>query len=366
MNQYDVIVVGAGPAGSTTAAYAAGNDLDVLLLDKKKEIGNPVQCGEFLPSAEEMKRIMPKENNHEELFALDEGLISKRTDRIKIYSPKLKVYDLKFDGFSVERKYFDKFLAGKAVKNGAELKTDTIVTSLNGNKVVTKSGEEFIGKVIVGADGYRSKIAEMAGFEIPDTLYRCMLCEIPGDFEPTVEMYFGTIAPGGYAWIIPKKDSANIGLGVQNRGIHPLKELLIKFLKSKNIETKPRFWSAGYVPVSGPIPQTVKGNVLVVGDAAGQVMATNGGGIPISMICGRIAGNIIGQHFQTGQSLETYETEWRKSVGRELEISLKTKRMADIFFKKDWALEIAMSMMGEKRMDRAIKCKPVFFGGKKD
>jgi digeranylgeranylglycerophospholipid reductase len=84
MDKYDVVVVGAGPAGSTTALYAAKNDLEVLILEKKKEIGYPVQCGEFLPSADEMKRIMPNVNNQEELFSLDDSLISKRTRRATI------------------------------------------------------------------------------------------------------------------------------------------------------------------------------------------------------------------------------------------------------------------------------------------
>jgi digeranylgeranylglycerophospholipid reductase len=273
----------------------------------------------------------------------------------------MKSYDFKFDGFSVERREFDKYLADKAVGEGAELKTNVKVTNFDGNKIVTRSGEEFTGKVIVGADGYRSRIAEMAGFKVPGTLYRCILCEMPGDFEPTVEMYFGSVAPGGYAWVIPKADSANIGLGIRNKGDFSLKALFKRFLESKRLKTKPRFWSAGYVPVSGPIPQTVKNNVLVVGDAAGQVMATNGGGIPISMICGRIAGNVIGQHFRIGQPLEKYETEWRQSVGKELAVSLRTKKLADVFFKNDRALGIAMSLIGEKRMNRAIKCKPVFF-----
>ena len=72
--------------------------------------------------------------------------------------------------FSVERKYFDRYLADKAVKNGAELRTNTMVKNLKGHTVITKSGEKFTGKVIVGADGYRSRIAELAGFEIPSSL----------------------------------------------------------------------------------------------------------------------------------------------------------------------------------------------------
>ncbi|MDP6155204.1 MAG: NAD(P)/FAD-dependent oxidoreductase [Candidatus Thermoplasmatota archaeon] len=361
MDRYDVIVIGAGPAGSTTAYYAAKNKLNVLILEKKKEIGYPVQCGEFLPTVDEIREILPKVNNLGELFAIKEKLISKRTTSIKIFSSKRKCYELKFNGFSVERREFDKYLVEKAVKMGAELRTDVKVTGIDGHRVITNGGD-FISKVIVGADGPFSKVAGWMGLRGPKKLSPCILCEIPGDFEPTVEMYFGSVAPGGYAWVIPKATGANIGLGVQKKSKVPLKSLLLKFLKSIDINAKPRFWSAGHVPVSGPIPQTVKGNVIVVGDAAGHVMATNGGGIPIAMICGRIAGNVIGRHINSESPLEDYETEWRQAVGRELKTALMTKRLADLSFKSDWTLDLAMRIMGTKRMDLSIKCKPIFGG----
>lgn len=66
-----MLIVGAGPAGSTTARYCAGKDLDVLLIDRRNEIGYPVQCGEFLPDAKEMYSMFPKTMDLEELFRLE-------------------------------------------------------------------------------------------------------------------------------------------------------------------------------------------------------------------------------------------------------------------------------------------------------
>ncbi len=359
MNEYDVVIVGAGPAGSTTAYYASKAGANVLLLDKRKEIGHPVQCGEFIPAVDELKEMMPETAALNELFNLEAGLISKRTEAIRIFSPKKKTYEIKFNGYTVERREFDKYLVEKAVKEGAELRTGTTVTGFNGKKLLSKDGE-FKGKVVVGADGPLSRVGRWAGLQGPRRLSRCVLCELPGEFPPVVEMYFGSAAPGGYAWIIPKAHGANIGLGVQNWYKKPLKPLLLKFLGSKGLNKEPKFFSAGHVPVSGPVPRTVKGNVLVVGDAAGHVMATNGGGIPIAMICGRIAGNVIGEHLTTQVPLERYETEWRKAVGKELGIALRTKKLADMAFRWDRMLEMSMSMMGARRMSRAMKCRPIF------
>lgn len=355
---YDVVIVGAGPAGSTTARFASLQGLNVLLLDRKNEIGHPVQCGEFLPSLKEMKEIAPRSDNMEELFELEDQ-ISKRTRSIRFFTPKKKCYELEFDGFSVERRSFDKYLVEKAVAEGTELRTGIKVTGIKGSEVLTDDGV-FSAKVIVGADGPSSKVAGWSGLESPSRLSRCVLCEIPGDFPATVDMHFGSTTPGGYAWVIPKKGSANIGLGVQGKSKKPLKSLLLDFLKANEIEGEPNFWSAGFVPVSGPVSKTVKGNVLLVGDAAGHVMATNGGGIPIAMICGRIAGNIIAAHLKNNVPLAIYEEEWRRVIGKELETALKTKKMVDMLGWRDFSLEIAMKFMGRKRMNKAVKCKPIF------
>jgi digeranylgeranylglycerophospholipid reductase len=161
MEEFDVVVVGAGPAGSTTALYAAKAGLNVLLLDKRKEIGVPVQCGEFIPSQKELANIMPGVAALEELFSLDD-FISKRTSSIRIYSPRNKAYEFEFEGFSVERRVFDKHLVENAVTAGAELRTSSKVTGLEGN-VVTTTKKKHSAKIIVGADGplSRDQVFEM-------------------------------------------------------------------------------------------------------------------------------------------------------------------------------------------------------------
>ena len=117
-------------------------------------------------------------------------------------------------------------------------------------------------------------------------------------------MYFGNVAPGGYAWVIPKKEGANVGLGYSKRYARgELRLLLGEFLKLRPMEAGKL--NGKMVPMSGPIPSTVKGNALVVGDAAGQVMAVNGGGIPIAMICGRIAGQVAADRIQGGSELSS-------------------------------------------------------------
>ena len=177
--------------------------------------------------------------------------------------------------------------------------------------------------------------------------------------QSKVEMFFGSIAPGGYAWVIPKKNSANVGLGIQKTSDINLRNMLNKFLKLRKLKDIHTL-STGFVPISGPIPQTVKNNVIIVGDAAGQVMASNGGGIPISIICGRLAGNVISEHIKNNVLLEQYEKQWRNAVGPELKNALKSKKMFDKVFKRNFTLEFVMKIMDSKRMERAIKCKPIF------
>ncbi len=362
MIKYDVVVVGAGPAGSTAARFSALNGAKTLLIEKKKDIGIPVQCGEFLPALPELEKMLTKVKALDELFNLNKHLIARNTEKVRIITPKMKQYDLDFKGLVIERRLFDKHLVVEAVKEGAEVLIGTkVIGSKNGN--ITTNKGVIKTKVIIAADGPHSGVARWVGLKPPSELLPCLEYEVPGDFGPIVEMYFGNIAPGGYAWVIPKEETANIGLGVQKKLTNiPLKKLLERFiLQVCKKPIKPLFITGGLVPSGGPIPQTVKNNVLVVGDAAGHIMATNGGGIPIAMVCGRIAGRIAAEHVNSGRSLYDYETEWHNAVGTELKNAVQTKKLADLVFGHDRTLEFVMKIMGLRMMDRAVKCKPLLF-----
>lgn len=117
----------------------------------------------------------------------------------------------------------------------------------------------------------------------------------------------------------------------------------------------------GFVPISGPVRSTVNGNVLLVGDAAGFTMATNGGGIPTAMIGGRIAGKAVKQHLLYGTPLSDYERECRSVLYKPLKHATRTRRMGDIVFPHDRAVNWTMAVIGIAGLERAIRCKPVFY-----
>lgn len=278
------------------------------------------------------------------------------TDIIRILSPKDRCFEIPFHGFTVNRAAMDQAIAAEAVEEGAKLKTSTTALDVQGNKVVTSAGI-FEGKVIVGADGPLSRVARSVGLQWPAS-EPAMSATVRGSFSNTTDMYFGDLAPGGYAWVIPKGEIANVGIGVWPEYKGSLNTLFDAFLRRMKLPGVRG--TGGYVPIKGPPPSTVKGNVILVGDAAGHVMATNGGGINTGMICGRVAGEAVFEHLTTGLPLSEYEVRWRALVGKALERGRKIRKLSDRFFGNERRLELAMRFLGPKRMARAIRCKRLF------
>lgn len=354
-SRVDVLIVGAGPAGSTTARYCACKDLDVLVIDRRKEIGYPVQCGELLPHTEEMYSIFPKGLELEELFSVDPSLVEGESEHVDLVSPGGRSYRVEFRSHILDRRAFDKHLAKLASEAGARVETETSFLRIEDGVVVTSNGR-LRPRVLVGADGPNSRVARQSGLENPRWRYPAITCQALGKFEPDVKMFFGRVAPGGYGWIIPKRDGANVGLGF-NPELVDLKpsELFRRFVADHSIEYSNL--TMGIIPMSGPVSSTVRGNTLLVGDAAGHVMATNGGGIPTAMMAGRVAGRTIMDHLRDGVPLSSYETRWRSFMEKPLRNSLRTRWWADLVLPYDWLLGLTMAFLGRRGLDRAIRCK---------
>src|SRR6266571_3382917 len=343
---YDVITVGSGPAGATAARYAARRGLKVLLVDKRKEIGVPVQCGEYVAHNEEVRAIFPTVTNLDDLMEVPYRVREIDTPVIRIWSPNGRRYDIPFKGFTVRRDRMDQGIAAQAVHEGAELMTETTVHRVRGEDVETNHGT-FHAKVVIGSDGPRSTVAKSVGLEWPVSA-PAMSATADGEFSDATDMFFGNLAPGGYAWIIPKAGCANVGLGTWERFRGNLRELFDKFVADRRLE--PGKATGGFVPVLGPPPRTVKDNVMLVGDAAGMVMATNGGGNNVAMIAGRYAGLTAADHLLDGTPLDAYETRWRTAVGGPLAEGVRIKRFADRFFGSDRLLDAAMILLGRLGM----------------
>lgn len=356
---YDVIVVGAGPAGSGAAQYAAAGGAKVLLIERKERIGEPVACGEFMPDVEEMRAILPLADELDTIFDVPSEYILREMDLFRIHSQTGKFWDIPFKGYTTDRRFFDKYLAERAKTAGAEIMTSTHAMSVNGTEVVTNNGT-FRAKVIIGADGPVSRVAAAHGLPKNKYMYPAVTSQATGEFEPVMHMFFGGLAPGAYAWILPKKEGANVGVGADPRHAgQKVTEYFKTFVAQQNLQVTGRPIGK-YVPSQGPVSKTYTDTAMIVGDAAGHVIAVNGGGIPIAMVCGRLAGKVAAENVANGTPLAKYEEEWRKQVYKPLHTAVKTNHLAQFFFKGPKRLAFAMNVLGARRMGNILRCRSPF------
>ena len=170
------------------------------------------------------------------------------------------------------------------------------------------------------------------------------------------------MAPGGYAWVFPKESGSNIGVGIQRKmsGGRSLNEFAEDFIS--RYEGEVTFKGAGSLPMSGTIKSFVKGNYLLVGDSAGMVLPSNGAGITIAMIGGRIAGQTISEHINNGKSLEYYQEVWMKQMGKVMRNSKRSFKLGSLIFRlPDWALNLAFNRLTKSLIWRAVTCRRVFW-----
>jgi len=333
--RYDVVVVGAGPAGSLAAWTAAQLGLSVLLLEKRQEIGSPVRCAEgvghelLIPFIEPDPRWIAATVDKAEITAIAGGV----RETLRAEGGR---------GYILERRVFDRVLAEEAVAAGAQVAVKTAATGLLQEEGVVRGvivrgpqgSAEIEARVVIAADGVESQVGRWAGLETTLPLRDAMVCAqylLAGiDIDPTCCSYFISeeIAPGGYAWIFPKGEGrANVGLGVQaDRAAE--QESALTYLH-RFIESQPRLARgspvtlvSGGVPVALPPRRLVTDGLLLVGDAARQVDPLTGGGITNAMTAGRLAAEVAAAAIAAGDvsaaALAEYERRWAAGLGRKM------------------------------------------------
>jgi len=358
--KYDVLVVGAGPAGSTAARYAAMGGAKVLMIEKRQEIGSPVRCGEGIAKPW-LDRIG---------IEPDPEWIANEIDGARIISPS--GYTLEVDesragdesGYVIYRDLFDKALARMAAKEGVDimLKTSALGVLKDGEQVVGVKakymGEEFkiYADVIIGADGFESQVGRWAGINTVvkpkdiDSAFQYTLVGV--DVDPRFnEFYIGSIAPGGYIWVFPKgEDVANVGIGVllskiKERGT--TRRLLDEFIASRPGLAKGRSIQnvSGAVSVSLPLDRTVLPGLMLVGDAARMIDPITGGGVYNGCIAGMIAGEVAGKAVKAGDFSEDFLMEYDRRWRDEMEERLY----------RNWMVKEKFSTLSDDDLDRIIK-----------
>ena len=359
---YDIIVVGAGPAGSTAGRFAAAAGASVLVLEKDRDVGYPVRCGEAVSHEGLIQFIEP-----------DPRWIAATVTRFRMISPSGKVVHPKLEGtgYVLERRIFDYEIAKLAASSGAEIVTKAYVYDLlrdaEGNAVGVKAllkdrPVEIRARVVIGADGVESRVGRWAGMEtachIRD-MESCAQMTIGGiDVDQdTLEFVFGdAVSPGGYLWVFPKgKKTANVGIGIsvekakRRPALLYLQEFVAKRYPSASILTQ----IAGGVPCARTCDTIVRNRVMIVGDAAHQVNPISGGGIISGMIGGMMAGEIAAQAVKSGDFslLGEYQSRWHKRLGWRHEIFYNIKEVAGSFSDEtlDRIADAVLAVPPEKR-----------------
>ena len=356
-SNHDVIIIGGGPAGSTVARYAAEGGADVLVIDGRDPIGTPLQCGELVPSNDEMRRLCPDVPDMDDLFQTPKEAISRISTKMHVVPPSGKPLKYDFEGLVLNRVAHDEALVELAKKAGAKYLVNHHVKSVEGNTVLLRNGEKKSAKIIVGAGGHNDPLRRdywnEKSLKIP---VKFVLME--GDYGEAVELHFGSMAPGGYAWMFPKSAGANIGLGIQrsfSKG-KTMNQYADDFIDQYDGNIS--FRGAGSLPMSGTIKTFVKDNYMLVGDAAGMVLPSNGAGITIAMVGGRIAGQVIAEHLQDGTPLAEYESRWKKQMGKVMRNSKRSFRFGSLLFRlPDWMLNMLFNPLTKGIIWRAVTCR---------
>jgi geranylgeranyl reductase family protein len=337
--RYDVIVAGAGPAGSTAAREAAARGLSVLMVDRA-EFPRDKPCGGGVNMR--TARLLP--------FDLD-PVIERTIHGLRVDVKLSPGYIRRSEQpltYMTQRRRLDTFLAEQAVWSGVTFLERVAVREVERDATgvtVRGSGQTFRGRALVVADGANGPSARLAGVETARDLGIALEGNIAltPDSAPHWVDVFGVevgSCPGGYGWLFPKGDHVNVGVGGR-RSIGPmLRQRLDQLTRFYGFDPADLGGVRGHpLPMRSPGSRIADGNVLLVGDAAGFVDILTGEGIYAAVKSGQIAARHL-ERYIAGRApdLGPYEAE----VDREIESDLRVSRQLHDVFHLSPALAAAL------------------------
>ncbi|MBW8005035.1 MAG: NAD(P)/FAD-dependent oxidoreductase [candidate division NC10 bacterium] len=345
---HDVIVVGAGPAGSQAAASLAQRGYAVLVLEEHPQIGVPTTCSGLI-GAEAFDR-----------FDLPRASVIRGFDSATFFSPKgssATVGAGRVMAYVVRRCEFDQTMGQRACAFGADYRLRVRCVGLEYGSdhvkvAVVQRGPEgdetpmtLRARAVVLATGARYGLFPSLGVERPSTFLQAAQAEVGMEGVDRVEVYLGReVAPGSFAWAIPAGPLVRVGVCNGAGAIHFLR----RFLEHPSIAFRIR-QPAGQIkrkaiPISN-VSRSFLDRILLVGDAAGQVKVTTGGGISYGILCGDVAATTLDRAFCLGdlseRSLGEYERRWRQEIGVELRVGSFFRRVG--------------GMLSDEQIDRLIR-----------
>jgi len=357
--KYDVIVVGAGPAGSTAAKFLCEKGLKVLLIDKSK-FPRDKSCGGGIAIRVIKKFSYIEENGLIDSYSYGGFAYFSYTENKVTLQRNEPIYA------AIIRKDFDYGLVKLAIKSGTTFIDRKMVKDVKIFKdramIILDDGTEFESEIIIGADGVWSIVAKKTGLgQHGKKVGMCLFKEYPMNSKLLDEFFtekrFGIMhhrvqGINGFGWVIPKKEHLNIGIGEIKSLIKPskekinLKEIYNKYIddlkKNKLIPQKLQIGKVkGAVVPAYPLKKTYSDRIILCGDAAGLVNPSTGAGIEYAMISGKIAAEVVYEALKIGNKnanfLSKFQKIWKKDFGKDIKFFLRIQ--------KRW----------EKRTNRIIK-----------
>ncbi|TFG31896.1 NAD(P)/FAD-dependent oxidoreductase [Candidatus Thorarchaeota archaeon] len=348
--KHDAIVIGAGPAGLLAANEIAKRGYSVKVLEEHERVGEPDHCAGLL-STSGLKRLG---------IHLPQDVIQNTVAGARIYSPaghSILIERGKREANVVDRKKFDSWLASRAIDSGAIVTTQTKVKGFVRNQdriqSVSVDNEEQYARAFVIAEGSRCRLS--GSIELPvvqrASKYPAFQYEVSGvDIEENmVEMFYGKrIAPGFFAWIIPLGENrARIGLAARSKSKIRLDALIHNHsiiserMKGARIDRS----LGGIVLVGMPISKMTIENVVAVGDTAGIVKATTGGGVILGGMTARVAGKIVAEALSADESIAKSLSHYNKKCKAMVFNELRMMHLA----------QIALTSLDDKGLDSVVK-----------
>jgi len=345
---YDIVIVGAGPAGSTAAKILAEQGLSVILIDKEK-FPRTKPCGGGLP-LRTLKRFP---------YIEDIDVIESYSYGGYLYPPSLS-YNIKIQKQDpviamILRKKFDNALVKLAIDQGVIFQDGKSVTDLkithDKAQITLDDGKKIQTNLVIGADGCLSIVAKKARLATRNKFTGISVVEEFSLKMDTMDQFYTDKrlchihskihGISGYGWVFPKGHHVNIGLvkyrpnGNMVKEKKNIREMFNEYLFllkktdiiPKNIEsTKLR---GGILPVK-PLEKTYANRIILCGDAAGFINPVSGEGIYYALASGEIAARVASESIKTNdnseQFLSRYEQQWKNDFGQEINIWLKSTR----------------------------------------
>lgn len=362
---YEVIVIGGGPVGSSVAYRLAAAGYRVVVLEKREKPGGKVCCTGIVS-----QQCVSS-------WAISDSVILRRVNSGRVVSPSgklLKLWRPETQACIVDRAAFDLALARRAQGEGVEYQFNTLATDLavsgDGVKVIaTSQGERLnlMAKAVVIATGFGSALVNRLGLGQVGDLVRGAQVEVEGPGVEETEVYLGQgIAPGFFGWLVPTSpERALVGLLSRHRPELYLRKLITSLTAQGKIaptESKPSY---GGIPLK-PLSRTYGERLVVVGDAAGQVKPTTGGGIYYGLLCADIAASVLHQALASddlsARSLSRYERGWKQRLGWDLKVGYWARRLYERL--SDRQIEQLFDIIMSQGIDKAIlEAKDLSFDG---